>query len=242
MKNGNSPLFRTLALLGLFTLTVSCGRNFKSSSLLEANLTCTEKCSETQNEVWSKIELEGQISGGPYGTDGFVVSSVDPNAKTLKFRIPLGVNPFGGAFSVDIPELPGAKASLSQDDRGRWILAIDVPLIYVTRGVKNIPSEKLPNGDPLPGIGGGGELPKIGLQLGIKGAEVDLYIGANALAVFVPTPGFNPYVNLTYQIRNKNRLPIGFFATVAKKAPWEGGFYGSVVLPDEVARLIDSVL
>jgi hypothetical protein len=107
--------------------------------------------------------------------------------------------------------------------------------------VKFAPSKRLPNGDPLPGVPGG-ELPSIGLELDQTDFFGNLYFGIETFAIFVPTPGFDPLLKLTFPIKNKsNRKTIGYISAVPEKAAFDGGFFLSLRVPDELARLIDGI-
>ena len=102
----------------------------------------------------------------------------------------------------------------------------------------------MPNGDPLPAVPGG-ELPHLAVQ---NTSKVNFYAYGNVkyFALFVPTPGLNPFVNLTFPINNAaGTKTLGYLATVAQKVTgsttFDGGFYLAMVFPPELAAILDDL-
>ena len=197
---------------------------------------CSTTPPATPDNPWDQVDLNGSVSAGIFGSHQVI--DIDQVNNLLLISVPLPVNPFGG-FSYDIPQLPGVEIALEQSG-GSDALVFKIPLKYIVRDAQLTDVSKLPNGNPLPGVPGG-ELPRLGLK--IFNSDVYLYLGKGAVAVFVPTPQFNPYLNLTFPIKNKSqRKIIGYFASVAEQGVSPGGFFLSVVLPDEIQRIIDNII
>lgn len=236
----------TFLVVVLSLLFMGCGQGFKSVVDLKQakNGACAPSICGTEpvnpEDPWSKVDLSGTVEAGPFGTHKVI--DVDKVNNLLLISLPLPVNPFGGmTISKPIPELPGAEVRLEQSGSS-YALVLAIPLKYVVRGVEFADPGKLPNGDPLPGIPGG-ELPKLGLKLNRDGRDVFLYLGKGAVGVFVPTPEFDPFLNLTFPIKNKSqRRIIGYFATVSKKGTSAGGFFMSVLIPADIQRIIDDII
>lgn len=242
----------TLVMTGLIALfSTGCGQGFTAHNLQESQ---NSKCAlieceaneptplpDDHDKALEKVDLEGTVSAGPFGKHKVV--DIDKVQKLLIISLPLPINPFGAGFTIPIPNIPGSEIGIEINTTGSgYYLVAKLPLEYVLRGVKGLPVARLPNGSPLPGVPSG-ELPKLNLKFLKKLTDAALYLGEGAVGLYIPTPGFNPYVNLTFPIKNKSqRKTIGYFRTVAEKTPFDGGFYITIVLPKDVQDLLKGIL
>lgn len=188
-------------------------------------------------DVYAKVNLKAQIQGGSY--DQLLAVDFDVPTESLILNIPLAMNPFIAETSGQISQLKGVTYSTSSSKEGNKYLSIRVPIKYVMKGVSKLNPARLPNGDPLPRIPAG-ELPGLALKL-FKDQEVSLhlYIGVEVVAVYIQTP-FNPYLGLTYPIKNQaGSKVVGYFVTIPEKEAYQGGFFLSHTLPQDVARYLD---
>ncbi len=233
-------------LLSLMVFTISCGQNLKPSATevgtTDKSSCATALCDETPQQPvdqWKDVDLDGTVSAGVFGTHKVV--DIDKVNNLLLISVPLPVNPVDATGSIPIKKFPGTEISVEASDNG-YAMVLKIPLKYIVRGVEMSNVSKLPNGNPLPGIPDG-ELPRLGLKIYKNNNEAYLYLGKGAVGIFVPTPKFNPYVSITFPIKNKSqRKIIGYFASVAEQNLYAGGFFLSIVLPDSVQRAIDNII
>lgn len=224
------------------TLLVSCGQGLQTSPQKVAEQAVTSVCGSncTTPAPWSKAQMQGKMSGGPYNEAQAI--ALDPNKQTIKLLIPLPSNPFG-EFTIEIPKLKGATFLISQDANGNWGAGIEIPLRFIIKGIQaGTPPTRLPNGDPLPGVPDG-ELPQYGLKISKSNLDAYVYLGIQAAAVYIPIPKFNPFISILVPIHNESdRKTIGYFSLVPAKNGFDGGVYVSVIIPDEIAQIIDDLL
>ncbi len=190
---------------------------------------------------WNSVEMTGSINGGRF--DRSKVVEIDKSAKVLVVRLPFiaGIE-IGAQIPIDIPEIPGATVGIEPSPDGSSEIVLRIPLAKVLKGIDTLPSSRLPNGDALPAIPEG-ELPSIGITYNksgtLKGA---LYLSPAVVGIFVTTK-FDPYIRLTLPIRNEARTrTYGYFTSIPEKTGFDGGFFLSVALPDDLARAIDDLL
>jgi hypothetical protein len=193
--------------------------------------------------AWKELQVDGNVSGGSF--DKTSVVAIDKNSNELIVRLPMMANPFldGMTLSAPVPQIPGASLGLESLPQGGSALALRVPLAYILRGVQFLPPSRLPNGDPLPAIPSG-ELPSTAVQLNSsKNIKATIYLAPTVIGVFVNTP-FDPFIRLTFPVRNAARTRTwGYFSSIPAKAPnHDGGFFVSIALPDDIARVIDDHL
>ena len=190
---------------------------------------------------WSDILLRAAIKGG--AQDGFIAVDIDTENDALLLITPV---PFINASlmqpeSGNIGEIEGTQFSAYQLQDGSSALAVSIPFGHVLKGVQNVPSKRLPNGDPLPTIPSG-ELPAAGAMFAKGKMSVTVYVGASIAAIYVTSP-VNPYLALDLPIRNEaDNKVTGTFATIPAKDNHDGGFFVSTVLSEEIARAIDERL
>lgn len=189
----------------------------------------------TAPDPYQSLQYEGYISGG--NDSGTLAVDIDKTNGALLLIMPLQLNSFIPSTEGEIPDLPGVKFMTYKNSKGSSFIAVSVPLRYVLKGASFLNPARLPNGDPLPQIAGG-ELPSIGLRIpGKNNVQFHLYIGLDTVCIYVSSP-FDPYVGMTFPIKHGLNT-IGFLSTVPAKGVYDGGFFLSTHMPDEVARIID---
>jgi hypothetical protein len=233
------------SLTCLVTLSTACTPGFEAnksaSTQPETNNGSGTVGGGAGSGNWNSVELNGSINGGRF--DRTKVVEIDKVAKLLIVRLPFiaGIQ-IGTQLPLQIREIPGATVGIEPSMDGSSSLVVRLPLSKVLKGVDSLPSSRLPNGDKLPSIPEG-ELPSVGLTFtnsgGLKGA---LYLSPTVVGVFVATK-FDPYISLTLPIRNEARTrTFGYFTSVPEKTGFDGGFFLSIALPDDLARAIDDLL
>ncbi len=194
------------------------------------------------SKIPDDLVIDGEINGGAF--DKTSVIELDKDNKMLILRLPMPANPvlLDVYAEIPIPQIEGAKVTFDSLNNGGFVMSVHLPLDVALKGIDFIEPAKLPNGDPLPMIPGG-ELPVLALQVHEED-EVQgyLYLGANIVGIYVTTP-FNPFIRLTYPIRNKDRSKtLGYFTVLPEKGDFQGGFFTSLSMPDEVARVLEEIL
>lgn len=187
------------------------------------------------------VAMDGSINGGRF--DQTKAVEIDPGSKMLVMRLPFIAGfTIGAEVPLPIDGVEGATIGVEMNTDGSSSLVLRIPLAKVLRGVDSLPSSRLPNGDALPAIPEG-ELPSVGLSFSknsnLKGA---LYLSPTVVGLFVTTK-FDPYIRLTLPIRDEARTrTFGYFTSIPAKGSFDGGFFLSVALPDDLARAIDDWL
>lgn len=191
---------------------------------------------------FQKVDMKGWISGGSE-TDTLSIDIDKPN-KALLLRLPLGMNGNIELTEAEVPSLPGVRFYTYEDSaNAKTYMVISVPLKYVVRGVGNtLPPNKLPNGDALPQIPSG-ELPSLAVAVGnSKNTKMYLYVGVNVVGVYVETP-FDPFIKATFSVKNQTKTKVlGYFSTIPAKGSYQGGFFLSSTIPNEIALILEKVL
>lgn len=242
---------KTLFSAMLLTLSVGCGQGFTAASL-NSNIpgTGTDQGSQgtgggqqdnSADQAYQSMEMKGWISGGSE-SDTLSIDIDKPN-KALLLRLPLGMNGNVEITEAEVPQLPGVKFYTYDDpNNGKTYMVISVPFTYVIRGVNTLPPTKLPNGDALPQIPSG-ELPSLAVPVGhSKDVKMYLYVGVNVVGVYVETP-FDPYIKATFSIKNQAKTKVlGYFSTIPAKGSYQGGFFLSSTIPNEIALILEKVL
>lgn len=258
-KKISQPGFQTALLIALSLVTsgsllTGCGPSFSPSSQVSCAGNCENNANGTidpgktpdangggssSSDAWNNLKVDGVVSDG-WAANTPVVE-LDKANKELVVRLPMLANPFLilGMPSIQLPEIPGARLTLEPLPNDRLALALRIPLSRFLKGIESIPPSKLPNGDPLPGVPDG-EMPSVAVQLTrIRDIKASIYLSPATVGIFVNTP-FDPTYNVSVPIRNEARTQIlGYFSSVAAKSTYEGGFFISVKLPSEIARIID---
>jgi hypothetical protein len=221
-----------------------CGAGFQSTSLIDSNGSLgsspTPDGKSPSRSEWENLKVEGAVSDGRF--EGTSALRLDKAKKELVIRLPMPANPFlDGAFvALPVPQMPGGQIDLEPLPEGGSALVLRVPLSAVLKGVNFAQPSKLPNGDPLPGVPDG-ELPSVAMDLTkLTDIKARIYLGPSVVGIFVNTP-FNPMIYLRFPIRNAdNTRTWGYLYSIpAKHATNDGGFFLTVALPDDIARIID---
>jgi len=247
----NSIKKQLLLTIVLTLVTSGCGQGFQSkTSCLDA--TQCENASNgpgtgspsKPNQEWDNLQLDGAISGGRFAQTPVV--SIDKEKKLLKVRLPM-INPLLliGILPgpMQIPELSGGTLSWESMSDGTPVMVVNIPLERFLKGLEVARKDRLPNGEPLPGVADG-ELPSIGINLlSGRNTRATIYLGPSVMAVFVNTP-FDPVIRTPLiPIRDQGTArTMGYFAVIPAVGGFEGGFYLSFALPAEIARIIDDYL
>lgn len=228
-----------LSFLVIGFLSAACSPGFSTSQVSSKSNNSSQI--DTSIPIDNPLAVDGTIGGGRF--NNAQVLKLDLQNKLLEVRVPFLPGISLGAFSaVSIPQVSGASVGLETMPDGALSLVIKIPLDKVMRGVTGLPKGKLPNGDRLPSIPDG-ELPSVGLQIDKNGAiKGSLYLSPTVIGIFVATK-FDPFISLTLPIRNQSRtVTYGYFTSVPAKAGFDGGFFMSIALPDDLARAIDGIL
>lgn len=225
-----------------------CGSSFQSSGSAGASNTPggnngSGGGTPGGNQEWEKLSMDGKLSFGRFG--GRRVVSIDKVTKELVVSLPMPANSFidGLSIAAPVPQIPGAKFGLEAIPGGGSALVLRVPLSHLLQKVAFTEPSKLPNGDPLPRIADG-EMPSIAVQLNeIKNIKATFYLAVQTLGIFVNTP-FDPFFTMEIPIMSEDGVrTLGYLHLIpAKKAPLapaDGGFFLSIQIPDEFARIID---
>lgn len=248
MKNGASRIALTFGAIACLALT-ACGPSFQAVENLTSgggnnngnNGSSGGGGSTNPNQEFQNLKVDGTVSGGSYGDNEVV--SIDKDKKQLIVRFPILATPFmDPSLLVQVPQITGASFTMETMPDGSPTLALRIPLDKVLRGVDFLPPTRLPNGDPLPGVPDG-ELPAAAVQLTRTSTKATIYLSPSYVGVYVNSE-FDPFIALTLPIRNQARTKTwGYFSTIPAKGPTvPGGFFISVKLPDDIARIIDEVL
>lgn len=245
MKLQVGRLALSFSAIACLTLT-ACGPSFEAVQNLTSNGGGNGNNSSgggttTPNEEFQNMKVDGTVSGGSYGENEVI--AIDKVKKELIVRFPILATPFmDPSLMVQVPDIEGAYFTMETMPDGSPTLALRIPLSKVLRGVEFLPPSALPNGDPLPGVPDG-ELPSAAVQLTRTSTKATIYLSPSYVGVYVNSE-FDPYIALTLPIRNQARTKTwGYFSTVPAKSPTvPGGFFVSIKLPDDIARIIDEVL
>jgi len=233
----------TSTILALTSLTSGCG----SGNGLKVASALLAKTPGNSNQIplpkFDAADLSGSAAGGPTGDQTIIVYDISEQA--IQLRIPMaGITSSG---EMGIPNVSGSRVYVDTTNPLLPVLVVSVPGMYVLGKMGFEPGEvaldpsRLPNGDPLP-FTPGGEPPKISFLIPNINRTVQVYLGVNVVAVFVGAP-FDPMVNLTFPIRNHSKTEtIGYFSTVSRRLPFQGGFFVSLDMPREIAGALDDYL
>lgn len=237
--------FQMIATLSTISLLTACtGGGFQSLSSIADNSSQSTgggtAPTPTTPSAYDKLDMEGYVSGGSY--DNNFAIKLDKENDALIVNLPIPSGPFSNLY-IDVPELKGAKIKTYYDANNRPQVALSVPLKYVLRGVSTLPSSKLPNGNALPAMPSG-EAPSLAFSLNANSEnKVYLYIGVNAVGLYIENSYIPEYIGITLPIKNKAQTKIlGYFTIVPKSGNFKGGLFTSFPLPNEIAKIIDDHL
>lgn len=242
MKQRTGRALLTISATACLALT-ACGPNFQAAQNLTSggnNASGGGTLPDPQSD-FQNMKVDGTVSGGSYGDNEVI--AIDKVKKELIVRFPVLATPFMDPnLMVQVPDIQGAYFTMETMPDGSPTLALRIPLDKVLKGIEFLPPQKLPNGDPLPGVPDG-ELPAAAVQLTRTSTKATIYLSPSYVGVYVNS-SFDPYIALTLPIRNEARTKTwGYFSTIPeKKGIAPGGFFISIKLPDDIARIIDEVL
>ena len=234
-----------LVLIGcLVALTTACAPGFETTqSLKGANGSLGDGGSTNPGgggSAGAPVAMDGAINGGRF--DQTKVVEIDQRSKMLVMRLPFIAGfTIGAQVPLPIEGVEGASIGVEPNTDGSSSLVLRIPLAKVLKGIDTLPSSRLPNGDALPAIPEG-ELPSLGLSFNNSNLKGALYLSPTVVGLFVNTK-FDPYIRLTLPIRDEARTrTFGYFTSIPAKTGYDGGFFISIALPDDLARAIDDWL
>jgi hypothetical protein len=217
-----------------------CGQGFQAaSSISGSNSSSSLNGTPNAQSAFQSLSVDGSVSG----YDNTQVIEIDKANMMLIVRLPspIPAMTFTSA-SVPITQIPGATMSVESLSGGGSALTLRIPLSAFIKGIAFASPSKLPNGDPLPGVPDG-ELPSAAVVLSKVGTiNPTIYLGPSVIGIFVNSPYSLP-IGLTLPIRNAAHTRTwGYVSSIPAKANDKGGFFVSLALPDDIARIIDNVM
>lgn len=264
------PLIQSLALCAVagMMLTACSQGAFKAA---DNNSVATDPGNNSQGDgsqpanpsnPLSKVDMKGYVdssSGNALGASllgsnsGLKAIDLDADRGELILNVSLGLDSSILMASGSVPQYPDVSFSTTIGSDGKMYLTVRVPLKYFLHGVTTMPANRLPNGDALPKMPAG-EGPTIAFDLntiGPQGKKVYLYVGVDAIGVFVestlPTcqdlhmPICLNY--LSFDIKNMAKTKvIGSFTLVMPKNGFSGGFFLGTPLDPQLAVILDEIL
>ncbi|WP_253715586.1 hypothetical protein [Bdellovibrio bacteriovorus] len=229
------------------SLLSACGKGFESvspSSLTGQNDNASQGTGTPPPKgpsEFDKLDMSSYVSGGNYDNEQVLALDKANNALLLFLPIPGAFT----SFNLDVPEMKGVKITTVLDSQQKARVAVSIPLRLVVKDkVTTLPTAStLPGGRPLPMMPSG-EYPSLGLAINAGGDnKVYLYVGVNAVGVFVESGFFPEYLGITAPIKNKaGTRTLGYFTIVPKQGQNKGGLFLSFLMPKDLATIIDNHL
>lgn len=236
------------ALIAMATGLTGCGQGFTAANLSGSKTSSSvgggNGSMGAESPAFKALAVDGTFSTYP---DTQVIE-IDKEKLELVVRLPSPLP--ASAFKTvpqQIPQVPGATIVVESLSGGGSALVLRLPLSAVVKGIQSAAPSRLPNGDPLPGVADG-ELPSFAVSLSKLGQiNPTIYLGPSVIGIYMNSPTAIPSIpiigSLTLPIKNAARTRTwGFFSAIPAKADDKGGFYISLALPDDIARIIDDVL
>lgn len=248
----------TSTLLLLTTLSfLSCAKNGLSSDILGSSSDNKGQSGQSidsggnvtppaQVAPIDQVDLKSRVddSSNKLGMNGALTFDFDKTNGQFIIMVPM---PSGVVFTptgtfTKYPDI--TFGPIFDATTGKVKVAVRIPVKYILKGVSTIPAAKLPNGDPLPAMPAGqGELPSLGLTFPQDGTQVSIYIGVNALGLYVTLPQSAALplpVNITVPVKNKDKSKTyGFLTYVNAKSGFPPGLFISSAVPKDVARVLE---
>lgn len=237
------------ALLVAASLMGGCSSGFQGNSTAGSNAGSGNNDGQgggggTIPSPIQNVDLKGYINGGNY--DETQTFDFDRTRGELIVRIPLGMDPNVFIGSGSLEKLPGVSFYTTMSSDGNYHFVISIPVRYVLRGVTTLPSNRLPNGDPLPMMPAG-ELPSVAFTLNPNSTrKAYLYLGVDAIGLYVESEwltckaGSPLCVSLSFPVRNQTKSKVvGYFSLLPGKNGATGGAFISSIIPPEIARILD---
>ena len=246
--NKNHTL-KTLTVMATLTATMACApKGFQtqaSSSAADQTQsgqgTTTNPPAVTIDDVQMKSLVED--SNNQSGLGGSLAFDFDKVRGEFIIMVPL---PTGILFtpSGSFTNYPDITFGPIFDATGKMKVAVRVPVKYVIKGLAFGDPARLPNGDPLPAMPAGqGELPGLALNFPANNTQVHLYIGINALGLFVTLPSNSalpiPF-NFTLPLKSQDKTrTFGYLTYVTAKNGFPPGLFISTGVPASFARILE---
>lgn len=237
----------TTALISIFTVGCSqgafesiAGSNMPPGQTGQGDGAVTPTPKEPT--AFDKLELSGQVSGTSYDKDTVLQLDKENLALLLYLSLPIGL-PFSD-IAIDVPEARGVKIRTVLDNQQKARLQVSIPLRLLFKDKLTLaPAGTLPDGRALPMMPSG-EYPSLGLSLFPNTSKnVHLYFGVNAVGLFFRSSFFPEYLSITTPIKNASETrTLGYFTIVPKKGNSDGGLFLSLILPNDIAAIIDDHL
>ena len=234
-----------IAVIGcIVALTTACAPGFETTQASKGSNGSLDSGGGSNpgggTSTGEPVAMDGSINGGRF--DQTKVVEIDKVSKALVVRLPFIAGfTIGAQVPLPINGVEGASIGVEPNADGSSSLVLRIPLAKVLNGVDTLPSSRLPNGDALPAIPEG-ELPSVGLSFNNSNLKGALYLSPTVVGLFVSTK-FDPYIRLTLPIRDAARTrTFGYFTSIPAKTGYDGGFFISIALPDDLARAIDDWL
>lgn len=240
-----SKLVLTTTLIGTLVGLTGCSSGFQASqsptgSNSSSSVSGGGGSSTTDAQTAFKaLSIDGTVSG----YDGVQIVEIDKTNMQLVIRLPSPIPSVTfTTTSVAIQQIPGATLSVESLSTGGSALVLRIPLSAVVKGVTLSSPSKLPNGQDLPGIPDG-ELPSAAVTLSNTGSlNPTIYLGPSVVGIYVNSPYSIP-IGLTLPIKNAAHTRTwGYVSSITASGTDKGGFFVSLALPDDIARIIDDVL
>ncbi len=246
MKNKFNKKISVIAAIAILLSGCGPSNGMKVSNALAPGLNDDNGSSGGVPDVGPEFkaqDLSGTVEGGPQDGTSMIVYDVSEHA--IQIRIPMpGLIPTG---ELEIPNVPDSKVFIDASNPLIPVLVVQIPGMYVLGhlgfdpGQVGLDPTLLPNGEAIP-FTPGGEPPRISFQIPNINRVVQVYLGINVVAVFVAS-SFDPMVDLTFPIRNQSSAEtIGYFSTVRRRLPYQGGFFVSLNMPARIAGFLDDHL
>lgn len=242
----NLPFKHSSPLVAFLTiLLASCGPKggFTTTSMIAPGSNQNGNSNIQEPATFDTQALNGTVDGGPANQKTAIYYDVSEHA--IQVRVPMpGMT---GPLDIAIPNVPGSKVTVDYTNPALPVLVVSIPGMYVLGHLGFTPDQVgldpsiLPNGNPIP-FTPGGEPPQISFLVPNINRVVRIYLGMNVIAVFAEIP-VDPVLELTFPIRNKAKTEtIGYFSTVRRIPPFNGGFFVSFNMPTRIAGLLDDYL
>lgn len=237
-----------LVALMATTVLASCGKNggfttTQSSSAASDNSSQGAIAPNPSTpSPYEKLDLNAYVTGTTYENEK--AFALDKANNALLLYLPLPPGPFTDIY-IDVPDVKGVKISTVLDSQQKARIAVSIPLKLIVKGkITTLPSATtLPGGRSLPMMPSG-EYPSLGLGLNQNSDnKVYLYIGVNAVGMFMESSYFPEYFGITAPVKNQaGTRTLGYFTIVPKAGANNGGLFLSFLLPKDLAKVIDDHL
>lgn len=194
------------------------------------------------------LDLKGRLedSTGFLGFNGNLTFDFDKNKGQFIIMIPQP----GGMYLNSSGSVPNHSdityGPVFDATTGRLKTAVRVPIKYVIKGSAVANPSKLPNGENLPEMPAGmNELPSFAITFPANSKiKMNIYIGVNALAVYLSLPPEATIpllpMNISIPVKNKDKSQtFGYLTYVIAKNGSPPGLFISSIIPASAARVLE---